>query len=112
MSVNPRGRFGSEEVFVRNPAGNGEGRGQEPQRAGSLGRGQPTSQLFDTLKHREQDPERVVFLKCLRGGCRARLTRQRVKALVWGRGVAFVGRETGGRGREAPKAGKVNALRR
>jgi hypothetical protein len=97
---------------VRNPAGNGVGRGQEPQRAGSLGRGQPTSQLFDTLKHREQDPERVVFLKCLRGGCRARLTRQRVTALVRGRGVAFVVRKIGERGRKVSEAGKVNALRR
>jgi len=27
--------------------------------AGSLERGQPTFQLFETLKHREQDPIRV-----------------------------------------------------
>jgi hypothetical protein len=36
--------------------------------AGSLGRGEPTSPFFETLEYRDQNPERGLFPKCMRGG--------------------------------------------
>jgi len=84
--------LGTGCVPVRNPTGNGVDEDVNLKGPAASEEARPTSQLFETLKHREKDPDRV-FPEVPRGSDRAQLGRDGTSVLslrLWSRFVDAV----------------------